>query len=202
MNNQIQKNVIIVPTKYATQVWFHPKLVSVAFRDTNNFPHHIASAVAADFQPWWFLRISEHPLSHCTLAATGRLSKKRKNEKCTWQWSQMFFIKCIFHSLQDPFNAGISHLWNALSSWQHLPANEPIVWKFSQTDVFYKMLFLPEPFWLLLFTYIFGIKCPPVTAFYKDKGRAFHKVPGHVFFIKCYFCLNLFGCYSLPIFLV
>ena len=42
---------------------------------------------------------------------------------------------------------------------------------------FYKMLFLPEPFWLLLFTYIFGIKCPPVTAFYKDKGRAFHKVP-------------------------
>jgi len=51
MNNQIQKNVIIVPTKYATQVWFHPKLVSVAFRDTNNFPHHIASAVAADFQP-------------------------------------------------------------------------------------------------------------------------------------------------------
>ena len=43
---------------------------------------------------------------------------------------------------------------------------------------FYKMLFLPEPVWLHLFTYIFGMKCPPVTAFYKDKGRAFHKVPG------------------------
>ena len=68
-------------------------------------------------------------------------------------------MKCLFQLTAS--TSQWTHRLEVLSNWFFLN----------------KMLFLPEPVWLLLFTYIFGMKCPPVTAFYKDKGRAFHKVP-------------------------